>query len=209
MCRWCTHLQTMCRMMYPPADDVLDDIPDMSSASQISNEISLLCYPHVVCTSSARHLHETSVPRLFQVKQQRTALLKISIYIVFTLYLGVQWAAVIINSCENNGSTTTMPTYREKKNDVAVIKKLLKGYRILSFSFMSGKLIYMSDIKCCSQLYSWISQLWKLKTASSKIRKSREYHVNRSRKVMGCLKENILVTWKLELELEICHMIFI
>ena len=32
--------------------------------------------PHVVCTSSARRTHETSVPRLFQVKQQRTALLK-------------------------------------------------------------------------------------------------------------------------------------
>ena len=34
-------------------------------------------HPHVVCTSSTHHPHETSVPRLFQVKQQRTALLKI------------------------------------------------------------------------------------------------------------------------------------
>ena len=33
--------------------------------------------PRIVCTSSARRTHETSVPRLFQVKQQRTALLKI------------------------------------------------------------------------------------------------------------------------------------
>ena len=33
--------------------------------------------PRVICTSSARRTHETSVPRLFQVKQQRTALLKI------------------------------------------------------------------------------------------------------------------------------------
>ena len=32
--------------------------------------------PRIVCTSSARRTHETSVPRLFQVKQQRTALLK-------------------------------------------------------------------------------------------------------------------------------------
>ena len=32
--------------------------------------------PHVVCMSYASCTHETSVPRLFQVKQQRTALLK-------------------------------------------------------------------------------------------------------------------------------------
>ena len=32
--------------------------------------------PHVIRASSAHRTHETSVPRLFQVKQQRTALLK-------------------------------------------------------------------------------------------------------------------------------------
>ena len=35
--------------------------------------------PHVVCMSSAHRTHETSVPRLFQVKQQRTALLKMNL----------------------------------------------------------------------------------------------------------------------------------
>ena len=34
-------------------------------------------HPHIVHTSSTHHLHETSVAKLFQVKQQRTALLKI------------------------------------------------------------------------------------------------------------------------------------
>ena len=38
---------------------------------------SSACHPRVVCMSYARRTHETSVPRLFQVKQQRTALLKI------------------------------------------------------------------------------------------------------------------------------------
>ena len=44
--------------------------------AQMSNEVSLSCRPHVVHASSARRTQETSVPRLFQVKQQRTALLK-------------------------------------------------------------------------------------------------------------------------------------
>ena len=37
---------------------------------------SSACHPRVVCMSYAHRTHETSVPRLFQVKQQRTALLK-------------------------------------------------------------------------------------------------------------------------------------
>ena len=45
----------------------------MSSTSQISKSHS-----HVIRTSYARRLHETSVPRLFPVKEQRTALLKTS-----------------------------------------------------------------------------------------------------------------------------------
>ena len=36
-------------------------------------------HPHVICTSSTCHTHKTSVPRLFQVKQQRTALLKMKV----------------------------------------------------------------------------------------------------------------------------------
>ena len=69
--RWpADDMRTMCTR----ADDVPDDIPD--DICQISNELLLSCRLHVVCASSARRLHETSVPRLFQVKQQRTALLK-------------------------------------------------------------------------------------------------------------------------------------
>ena len=56
MCRRCLYY-----ISHPPA--------------QISNKVSLSCHLHVVRMSSAYHTHETSVPRLFQVKQQRTALL--------------------------------------------------------------------------------------------------------------------------------------
>ena len=53
----------------------------MSSASQISPEVSLSCHPQVIYTSSAGHLHvictcEISTPKYFQSKS-RTALLKI------------------------------------------------------------------------------------------------------------------------------------
>ena len=44
-CRWCTHLQTMSRW-------------HMSSASQISNEFSLSCRPHIICMSYAHHPHQ-------------------------------------------------------------------------------------------------------------------------------------------------------
>ena len=51
----------------------------MSSASQISPEVSLSCHPQVIYTSSAGHLHiichEISTPKYFQSKS-RTALLK-------------------------------------------------------------------------------------------------------------------------------------
>ena len=51
----------------------------MSSATRnLQRSLTLMssaCRPCIIHTSSARH--ETSVPRLFQVKQQRTALLKI------------------------------------------------------------------------------------------------------------------------------------
>ena len=47
----------------------------MKSHSRVVCTSSAHC-PRVICMSSARHTHETSVPRLFQVKQQRTALLK-------------------------------------------------------------------------------------------------------------------------------------
>ena len=36
------------RMTYMPADDIPDDICHL--AAKISNEVSLLCRPHVVCT---------------------------------------------------------------------------------------------------------------------------------------------------------------
>ena len=62
----------------------------MSSASQISPEVSLLCHLHVICMSSARHLyvvctssarrpHEISTGNIFPLKEQ-TALLKIKFH---------------------------------------------------------------------------------------------------------------------------------
>ena len=65
------------QMMYPPVDDVPDDVPDyichppakspMKSHSRVVHILSA-CRPNIICMSSACHLHETSVPRLFQVK---------------------------------------------------------------------------------------------------------------------------------------------
>ena len=92
------------QMTYMPVDDILDDVPawgrcsgwrtclqmtcrwrsgwhsgwHLSSASQISNEVSL-------CTSSACRPHEISTQRIFPLKEQ-TALLKI------------QWNIVIYHS---------------------------------------------------------------------------------------------------------------
>ena len=74
------------QMTYPPADDMqMDDVwttyvirqpkSPMKSHSCVVHTSST-CRLHVIHTSSARRTHETSVPRLFQVKQQRTALLK-------------------------------------------------------------------------------------------------------------------------------------
>ena len=58
------------QMMYSPADDVWMTYVIWQPKSPMKS------HSRVICTSSACHLHETSVPRLFQVKQQRTALLK-------------------------------------------------------------------------------------------------------------------------------------
>ena len=70
------------QMTYLPADDVRTTCGRrMSSATwNLQRSLTLVSSarrPRVVCTSSARRTHETSVPRLFQVKQQRTALLNI------------------------------------------------------------------------------------------------------------------------------------
>ena len=43
------------QMMYLPADDIPDD------TSRISNEISLLCHPHIICTSSARDFNPKNI----------------------------------------------------------------------------------------------------------------------------------------------------
>ena len=72
------------RMTYLPVDDVLDDIPtcgrhadDIWTTYVIHQPKSpTKSHSHVVRMSSTHRTHETSVPRLFQVKQQRTALLK-------------------------------------------------------------------------------------------------------------------------------------
>ena len=70
------------RMTYPPADDMwMTSRRHISSASpNLQQSLTLMlsaCCLHIIHMSSTRHTHETSVPRLFQVKQQRTALLKI------------------------------------------------------------------------------------------------------------------------------------
>ena len=52
---------------------------------------SSACRLPVVCTSSARRTHETSVPRLFQVKQQRTALLKMKTLVTSLSLYGSQY----------------------------------------------------------------------------------------------------------------------
>ena len=74
MCRWCTCLRTM----YTPADNVRmtcrwhpDDI--CHPPAEISHEVSLSCHPRIVRMSSAGHLQETSVPRLFSVKEQNSS----------------------------------------------------------------------------------------------------------------------------------------
>ena len=69
------------QMMYPPADNMrMTSRQHMSSTSpnlQWSlTLVSSACHPCIVHMSSMHRRHETSVPRLFQVKQQRTALLK-------------------------------------------------------------------------------------------------------------------------------------
>ena len=69
-------------MMYLPADDVWMTYVIRQPKSPTKSHSRVICMsfmhrPHVVRASSARRMHETSVPRLFQVKQQRTALLKI------------------------------------------------------------------------------------------------------------------------------------
>ena len=87
MCGWCVHVQTTCRWhthLRTMCGWCPDDI--CHPPAQISNEVSLSCHPHVVCMSSAHRMHETSVPRLFQVKQQRTALLKTQTYERQTLW---------------------------------------------------------------------------------------------------------------------------
>ena len=70
------------QMTYPPADDMQMTYPpadDMQMTYVIRQPKSpTKSHSHVICALSARRTHETSVPRLFQVKQQRTALLKMN-----------------------------------------------------------------------------------------------------------------------------------
>ena len=67
---WCTHLQTMCGRCSRWSTRLQTTCGwcsgwhsgwHMSSASQISNEISLLCHPHVVRTSSARDFNPKNI----------------------------------------------------------------------------------------------------------------------------------------------------
>ena len=71
MCGWCTHLQMMCRQ---------HSGLHMSSASwNLQWSLILVSsahHPHIVHASSAHHLPRDFNPKIFPVKEQRTALLK-------------------------------------------------------------------------------------------------------------------------------------
>ena len=47
------------QMTYPPADDILDDI--CHPPAQISNEVSLLCRPHIIRMWSARDFSSQTI----------------------------------------------------------------------------------------------------------------------------------------------------
>ena len=79
MCQHPSHLHMTCGWC---ADDVrtMYVIRHLKSPTKSHSRVirtSSARRPHIVRTSSAGRTHETSVPRLFQVKHQRTALLKI------------------------------------------------------------------------------------------------------------------------------------
>ena len=78
-CQHPSHLHMTCGRR---ADDVRTTyvICHLKSPTKSHSRVirtSSACRPRIVRTSSAGRMHETSVPRLFQVKHQRTALLKI------------------------------------------------------------------------------------------------------------------------------------
>ena len=119
-CRWCADDICACRQC---ADDIhacrwrADNIPTcgwcsgrhMSSASRnLQWSLTLVSSAHcpcVICMSSAHRLHETSVPRLFQVKQQRTALLKTQVKykILWDLVMfSLKWYLLaVLNRCKS------------------------------------------------------------------------------------------------------------
>ena len=87
-------------MTYPPADDMQmmcrwcpDNI--CHPPAEISNEVSLSCHPHVVRASSARRPPRDFNPKIFPVKEQRTALLKIW----DSLLLCVCWFVIFEQDC--------------------------------------------------------------------------------------------------------------
>ena len=96
ICGWCVRVRTTCRWHTclrmtcgRHADDVRTTyvIRHLKSPTKSHSHVirtSSAHRPCVICTSSARRTHETSVPRLFQVKQQGTALLKLNILPVWS-----------------------------------------------------------------------------------------------------------------------------
>ena len=110
-CRWRTRLRMTCGWhldnMSSASPNLQRSLTLVSSARHphIVRMSSAHC-PHVIRTSSTRRTHETSVPRLFQVKQQRAALLKIKDVPVLwwdTTQIFWLWSKFQVEGQPNNG----------------------------------------------------------------------------------------------------------
>ena len=155
MCACADNMQ----MTYMPADDMWmtcrwhpDDI--CHPPPEISNEVSLSCrlhvihassahHLHVVCMSSARRTHETSVPRLFQVKQQRTALLKMN-KPPFEYFRHLYLNSSVFARCLALNSVCAWPGYRYQQvlyfPSINFIFGLLRyGVIVLNYLYFCGK----------------------------------------------------------------------
>ena len=100
MCQHPSHLHMTCGWC---ADDVqmMYVICHLKSPMKSHSHVicmSYTCRPCVVCTSSMGRMHETSVPRLFQVKHQRTPLLKMKTLPTSCIYRKTQVHKCILST---------------------------------------------------------------------------------------------------------------
>ena len=156
MCRVGDTLQMACgrrtclRTTYMPADDVHTcgrrTGRHMSSATwNLQRSLTLVSSarrPCVVCTSSTRRLHETSVSRLFRVKQQRTALLKMGTQ-PFSKY---SYSSVLKNRNRNSS------TNRSYKYTIRVCK--------IKLSSVSLKIVIWKHRHRDFNLRRWLRLAW-------------------------------------------------